>query len=105
MCRQTSFDTPTGKATKSYDDDQVHPGDEILTIKELWPFLGYFGTMHNTECTNRYTDHRGHTDPVKGTTGGQQGDPPEMNVLVCLSTPYGPRARMPPLGAQRRIRR
>jgi hypothetical protein len=34
--------------------------------------------MHSTECTNRYTDHRGQTHPVKGTTGGQQGDGAEM---------------------------
>jgi hypothetical protein len=61
MCGQTSFDTFTGKATKAYDSRQVQPGDEIPTIKELLPFLVYFKTMHSTECTNRYTDQRGHT--------------------------------------------
>jgi hypothetical protein len=40
------------------------------TIKEVWPFLGYFKAMHRTECTNRYADHRGHTHHVTGTTGG-----------------------------------
>ena len=56
MCRQTSFDTLMGVA----------------------PFLGYFWATHSTECTNRFTDHRGRTHHVTGTTGGQQGDGMEM---------------------------
>jgi hypothetical protein len=40
MCRQASFDTLTGKATKPYDDGRVQPGDYIPTNKELFPFLG-----------------------------------------------------------------
>ena len=64
MCRQTSIDTLTGKATKSHDGGQLQTGDEIPTIQErggwrihcgvevtelstnkqhtlsLWPFLG-----------------------------------------------------------------
>jgi hypothetical protein len=68
MYSQTSFDTLTGKATRSYDGGQIQPSDEIPTINELWPFLAYFKAMHSTECTNRYTDHRRHTHPVKGTT-------------------------------------
>ena len=34
--------------------------------------------MHSTKCTNRFTDHHGHTHHVIGTTGGQQGDGLEM---------------------------
>ena len=78
MCRQVSFDTLTGKATQPYNDGLVQPGDDIPTIKELRPFLGYFHSMHNTSSNNRYCDHRGHTHHVKGTTGGQQGDVLEM---------------------------
>jgi hypothetical protein len=57
MCRQTSFDTPIGVATQTYDGGRVQPGDTIPTINEIEPFLGYFWAMHNTECTNRFTDH------------------------------------------------
>jgi hypothetical protein len=39
MCRQTSFDTLTGKATQPYDDGRVQPDDDIPTINELRPFL------------------------------------------------------------------
>jgi hypothetical protein len=78
MCRQASFDTLTGKATQPYDDGLVHPGDDIPTIKELRPFLGYFNAMHITASTNRYPAHRWRTHHVKGTTGGQQGDGLEM---------------------------
>jgi len=74
MCRQYSFDTLTGKVTQPYDDGRVQPGDDIHTIKELRPFLGYFNDMYRTASNNRYHDHRGHTPHVKGTTGGQQGD-------------------------------
>jgi hypothetical protein len=56
----------------------VHPGDDIPTIKELRPFLGYFNAMHSTASNNRYRDPRGHTHHVKDTTGGQQGDGLEM---------------------------
>jgi hypothetical protein len=53
MCRQASFDTLPGKATKPYDDGQVQHSDDITTIKELSPFLGYLKAMHSTACTNR----------------------------------------------------
>ena len=52
----------------------MQASDEIPTIKELWPFLGYFKAMHSTKCINRLTNHRGHNHHVTGTTGGQQGD-------------------------------
>ena len=78
MCRQTSSDTLTGIATQTYDDGQVQPGDEIPTIKELWPFLEYFKAMHSTKCINCFTNHRGHTHNVTSTTSGQQGDGLEM---------------------------
>ena len=39
VCRQATFDTLTGKATKSYDNGIVNPGDDIPTIRALWPFL------------------------------------------------------------------
>jgi hypothetical protein len=74
MCRQASFDT----LTQPYDDGRVQPGDDIPTIKELRPFLGYFNAMHSTASNTRYRDHLGHTHHVKGTTGGQQGDGLEM---------------------------
>ena len=64
----------TGTATKAYDHGRVQPGDDIPTIKELSPFLGYFKDMHSTACTNRYPDHRGHKHHVKGTTTGGDDD-------------------------------
>ena len=73
VCRQATFDTLTGKATMPYDDGRVQPGDDIPTIKELRPFLGYFHAMHSTASNNRYCDHREHTHHVKGTTGGNRG--------------------------------
>ena len=33
MCRHASFDTLTGKATQSYDDGRVQPGDDIPPLK------------------------------------------------------------------------
>jgi hypothetical protein len=78
MCSQASFDKLTGKATQPYNDGRVHPVDDIPTIKELCPFLGYFNYMHSTASNNRYCDHCGHTHHVKGTTGSQQGDGLEM---------------------------
>jgi hypothetical protein len=95
MCRQTSFDMLTGKATKPYDDGQVHPGDDIPTMKELSPFLGYFKAMHSTACTNRYPDHRGHTHHVKGTTGGQQGGGLEMRRFSLSQHPIWSRVLAP----------
>ena len=70
---QASADTLMGKATQPYDDGRVQPGDDIPTIKELRPFLGYFNAMHSTASNNRYCDHREHTHHVKGTTGGNRG--------------------------------
>ena len=64
----------TGTATKAYDHGRVQPGDDIPTIKELSPFLGYFKAMHSTACTNRYPDHGGHKHHVKGTTTGGDDD-------------------------------
>jgi hypothetical protein len=78
MCHQTSFDILMGVATQPCDGGRVQPGDSIPTMNELEPFLGYFWVMHNTECINRFTDHRGLTHHVTGTTGGQQGDGMEM---------------------------
>jgi hypothetical protein len=65
--------------TRSRARLQSH-GDDIPTIKELRPFLGYFNAMHSTASNNRccYRDHHGHTHHVKGTTGGRQGDGLEM---------------------------
>ena len=77
-CRQTTFDTWMGKATRSYDDGNVSSGDPIPTIAGLWPFMRYFASMRSTESINCYTDHHGRTHHVIGTTGGQQGAPDEM---------------------------
>ena len=77
MCRQVSFDTPTGKATQPYDDGQVQPGDDIPTIKELRPFLGYFNNMRRTDSNNCYPDHRGHASRQRHnwrSEGGWPGD-------------------------------
>jgi hypothetical protein len=40
MCRQSSIDTLTGKAIKSYDGGQVQTGDEIPTIKRTLKSCG-----------------------------------------------------------------
>jgi hypothetical protein len=87
ICHQATFDTLMGKATKSYDNGLVNPGDGIPTIRSLWPFLGYFNAMRSTACTNRYFDHCGHTHRVKGTTGGQQGNGMEMVVYNLTQHP------------------
>jgi hypothetical protein len=87
MCRQASFDTLTGKATKPYDDARVQPGDDIPTIKELRPFLGCFNAMHSSASNNRCRDHPGRTHHVKGTTGGQQGDGLEMMCYILSQHP------------------
>jgi hypothetical protein len=92
---KTSFDTLTGKATQPYDDGRVQPGDDIPTIKELRPFLGYFNAMHSAASNNRYRDHRGHTHHVKGTTGGQQGDGLEMMRYTFSAPHHGSRVRPP----------
>jgi hypothetical protein len=85
VCRQATFDTLTGKATKSYDNGMVNPGDDIPTIRALWPILGYFKAMRSTACTNRYFDHCGHPHHVQGTTGGQQGDDGVEMTVYSLS--------------------
>jgi len=82
MCRQTTFDTLSGRATKYSDGGRVQPGDAIPTIAALGPFHGYFRAMRSTASDNRYVDHRGHTHLVEGTTGGQQGEGMEMCVCV-----------------------
>jgi hypothetical protein len=76
MCRQASFDTIKGKTTKPYDDGLVQPGDDIPTIKELCPSLGYFNCMYSTASNNRYRDHSGHRPVSIGGSGGQ--GPAEM---------------------------
>jgi hypothetical protein len=85
LCRQTTFDTLTGKATKSYDDDDAF--DDIPTVDALLPFHGYFKVMRSTACNNRYFDHRGHTHHVKGTTGGLQSDGMEMTIYSLSQHP------------------
>jgi hypothetical protein len=87
MCRQTTFDTLSGRATKYYDGGRVKPGDAIPTIAALGPFHGYFRAMRSTASINCYVDHRGRTHRVKGTTGGQQGDGMEM---TCFSLSQHP---------------
>ncbi len=87
VCRQATLDTLTGKATTAYDNGMVNPGDDIPTIRALWPFLGYFNAMRSTACTNRFFDHCGHTHHVQGTTGGQQGDGMEMAVYSLSQHP------------------
>ena len=87
MCRQTTFDTLSGRATKYYDGGRVQPGDAIPTIAALGPFHGYFRAMRSTASNNRYVDHRGHTHLVEGTTGGQQGDGIEMAIFGLSQHP------------------
>jgi hypothetical protein len=70
----------------------VNPGDDIPTIRAVWPFLGYFTAMRSTVCTNRYFDHRGHRHHVKDTTGGQQGNGMEMTVYSLSQQPIIGRA-------------
>jgi hypothetical protein len=41
-------------------------------------------TTHNGANILRYTDHKGHVHHIRGTTGGQQGDPLEM-LSFCLT--------------------
>jgi hypothetical protein len=65
----------------------VNPGDDIPTIRALWPFLDYFNAMRSTACTNRYFDHCGHTHHVQGTAGGQQSDGMEMTVYSLSQHP------------------
>ena len=72
-CRQTTFDTLMGKATRSYDDGRVSPGDPIPTIPGIWPFMGYFASMRSTASINRYTDHRGRTHHILGHNGRSTG--------------------------------
>jgi hypothetical protein len=58
MCRQTTFDTLSGRATKPYDGGLVKSGDVIPTIAALGPFHWYFRAMGSTVSINRYVDHR-----------------------------------------------
>ena len=77
-CRQAAFDTLSGVATKSYDQDNVQIGDALPCLPELQNFFGYFRNMHDTASTLRYLDPSGSTHHIDGTRGGQQGDPLEM---------------------------
>ena len=81
---QTTIDAFMGKASRSYDDGRVSPGESIPTIPGMWPFMGYFASMRTTASINRFTDHRGRTHHILGTTGGQQGAPDEMQNF-CMT--------------------
>jgi hypothetical protein len=90
MCRQASFDMLMGKATQPYDDGRVHPGDDILTINELRPFLGIQGLDTSLPCTTQtlttntvITTGTHITSKARQSAVGWPGD----DVIVCLSTP------------------
>jgi hypothetical protein len=74
-------------------DDPVQTGDDIPSIKELRPFLGYFNAMHSTASNNRYRDHRGHTHHVKGNWRSAGGWPGDDELYFVLAPHHGSRVR------------
>jgi hypothetical protein len=77
-CRQASFDVLSGKASREYDNGRVKPGDSLPSFDGLRHLFGYFRAMHDTAATLRYVGPDGQVHHIKGTSGGQQGDPLEM---------------------------
>ena len=76
--RSAAMDALCGIASKPYDDGRVQPGDAIVpTFKDVQPFFSYFKSMHSTASMLRFEDEHGAPHHLKGTTGGQQGDPAE----------------------------
>ena len=53
-------------------------GDDITHLASAQHFFLYFTAIHNGASILRYTDHKGHVHHIRGTAGGQQGDPIEM---------------------------
>jgi hypothetical protein len=65
----------------------VQPVDEIPTIKELRPFLGYFNNMRRTDSNNCYPDHRGRITSKAQLEVDQKVDGLEM---MCYSLSQHP---------------
>ena len=83
--RAGAFDSKTGKASREYDGGRVKVGDNIPCLPEIRPFFPYFQAVHGHAGDLRYTDFKGELHHIKGTKGGQQGDPLEM-ISFCLAT-------------------
>lgn len=76
--RHAAFDAIVGRASREYDGGNVKKGDELPALPGLAQFFEYFRAMHDTEGKLRYVDPHGQVHIIRGTTGGQQGDPLEM---------------------------
>ena len=83
--RAGAFDSKTGKASREYDGGRVKVGDNIPCLPGIRHFFPYFQAVHGHAGDLRYTDYKGELHHIKGTKGGQQGDPLEM-ISFCLAT-------------------
>ena len=83
--RAGAFDSKTGKASREYDGGRVKVGDNIPCLPGIRHFFPYFQAVHGHAGDLRYTDYKGELHHIKGTMGGQQGDPLEM-ISFCLAT-------------------
>ena len=83
--RAGAFDSKTGRASREYDSGKIKVGDAIPFLPEIRNFFPYFRAVHEHAGNLRYTDYKGHLHHIKGTKGGQQGDPLEM-LSFCLAT-------------------
>ena len=81
---RAAFEALTGKALRVYENGRVQIGDEIPHLAAAKCFFLYFKAIHDGAGTFRYTDSTGMVHHIRGTTGGQQGDPLEM-LRFCLT--------------------
>ena len=106
-CQLDTNDCILGKASRTYGEENVQIGDELPHLPSLKPFFAYFRSMNQVASHNRFTDHEGFIQYIKGTKGGQQGDPLEMLRFCLTNSPpnLGPHTRQTLADARNSIRR
>ena len=84
-CRALTSDVLIGRSSRDYACG-LKRGYTIFTCENLSNLFGYFKTMHTCHGKLRYFDWDGQVHLTKGQTGGQQGDPLEMQIFNLKSS-------------------
>jgi hypothetical protein len=79
--RALTLDVLNGRASRDYACG-LKKGDVIPTCENLSNLFGYFKAMCSCHAKLRYFDWDEQVHLAKGKTGGQQGDPLEMLILI-----------------------
>jgi len=85
--RQAQFDVLAGRASKSYDNGQVHMGDDIPCPSSLCHYWSYFESMQGTASTLHFSNYQGQAHKIACSKDGQQGDAFEIVRFAVTTFP------------------